>query len=163
MKKLFPLVITLLVAACNQKTSMSSMPAAGNMDSLRASLMNADKAWNDASLKKGYAHSRVDFAADEGIELEPNEMPLVGKQAMNDYAAGHPDTAQTSQWMATKAEVAASGDLGYTYGAYSLKMKTKRGTDTTEYGTYVTVWKKQSDGSWKFVADASVESPQQVK
>src|SRR5205823_4922251 len=134
-----------------------------NNDSLRTELLNTDKAWNDASLQKGYFHSRSDFVADDGIELSENEMPLVGKKAVNDYITNHSDSALKVQWVALKAEVAASGDLGYTYGSYSDQYKTKSGKDTTEHGAYVTVWKKQPDGSWKFLADGGVTTPQEVK
>ena len=130
---------------------------------LRTELMNADKAWNDASLQKGYFHSRGDFIADDGIELSENEMPVIGKQAVSDYAASHPDSALKVQWVTLRADVAASGDLGYTYGSYSTQFKTRSGKDTVVYGAYVTVWKKQPNGSWKFAADGGVSTPQEVK
>jgi ketosteroid isomerase-like protein len=46
-------------------------------------------------------------------------------------------------WMATKAVVAASGDIGYTTGTYEAAM-----AGATEKGKYVTNWKKL-DGAWK--------------
>jgi uncharacterized protein (TIGR02246 family) len=54
----------------------------------------------------------------------------------------------------TKVEVARSGDLAYSQGAYTMTMsapKTKK--VLTEKGKFVTVFKKQADGSWKAVAD----------
>jgi len=164
MKKLHTLWLFLFVVACNQKPSTTANnPAPLNTDSLRTELMNADKAWNDASLQKGYYHSRADFIADDGIELSQDEMPLLGKQAVSDYAASHADSSLKISWHATKAEVAASGDLGYTYGYYTDQVKTKNGKDTLVYGAYITVWKKQPDGSWKFLADGGVSTPQEVK
>jgi ketosteroid isomerase-like protein len=50
-------------------------------------------------------------------------------------------------WMATKAVVAASGDIGYTTGTYEAAM-----AGATEKGKYVTTWKKQ-DGAWKVTED----------
>jgi ketosteroid isomerase-like protein len=50
-------------------------------------------------------------------------------------------------WTATKASVAASGDLGYTAGTYDLTI-----AGGTEKGKYVTNWKKV-DGTWKVVED----------
>jgi ketosteroid isomerase-like protein len=41
-----------------------------------------------------------------------------------------------------------SGDLGYTYELFTVTAK-----DTTMQGTYVSIWKKQKDGNWKFVLD----------
>ena len=54
----------------------------------------------------------------------------------------------------TRADVAKSGDLGYTVGAYTMTMsdpKTKK--SITDKGKYVTAYKKQADGTWKAVAD----------
>lgn len=48
----------------------------------------------------------------------------------------------------SKAEVSASGDIGYTTGTYKSTM-----AGATENGKYVTVWKKQPDGNWKVVED----------
>lgn len=49
-------------------------------------------------------------------------------------------------WTAAKADV--SGDVGYTTGAYEMSM-----AGAKETGKYVTVWKRQDDGSWKVVED----------
>jgi ketosteroid isomerase-like protein len=55
--------------------------------------------------------------------------------------------------------MAASGDLGYTYGNYQLKAKDKDGKVVTRYGKYASIWKKQKDGSWKVVLDMGNSSP----
>ena len=53
-----------------------------------------------------------------------------------------------------RVQVAKSGDLAYTRGHFTMQ-----GTDPatkqprTDTGNYLTVWKKQSDGSWKAVED----------
>lgn len=164
MKNFHLLILITLIASCNRNNSASNTTQkAVNPDSLRTELMNADKAWNDASLQKGYFHSRADFVSDDGIELSEGEMPIVGRQAVNDYLTNHSDSALKVQWVTSRAEVAASGDLGYTYGSYTSQFKTESGKDTTAYGAYITVWKKQADGSWKFLADGGVATPQEVK
>lgn len=58
------------------------------------------------------------------------------------------------QFVATKVEVAKSGDVGYTEGSYMMTMTdpaTKQ--PMTDKGKYVTIYKKQADGSWKAVED----------
>jgi ketosteroid isomerase-like protein len=53
-----------------------------------------------------------------------------------------------------RVQIAKSGDLAYTRGHFTMQ-----GTDPatkqprTDTGNYLTVWKKQSDGSWKAVED----------
>lgn len=62
------------------------------------------------------------------------------------------DTTFSITWDPNYAEVAASGDLGYTVGRYE---RTSRVEDETvvDSGTYLTVWRRQEDGSWKVKAD----------
>ena len=66
-------------------------------------------------------------------------------------------------WTPVKAEMAASGDLGYTFGNYVLKANDKDGHPVVHYGKYATVWKKQKDGSWKVVMDMGNSSPDPAK
>ena len=53
-----------------------------------------------------------------------------------------------------KVEVAKSGDWAYSRGTYTLAA-TNRGNklDGRHTGSYVTIYKKQDDGSWKAVED----------
>lgn len=65
-------------------------------------------------------------------------------------------------WSPTKADVGATGDLGYTAGTYEMSMG-----GPAEKGKYVTIWKKQTDGAWKvmediFNADAGAPAAQHV-
>jgi ketosteroid isomerase-like protein len=54
----------------------------------------------------------------------------------------------------TKVDVAKSGDLGYTQGTYSLTTSNpKTKAPATEKGKYLTVYRKQTDGTWKSVED----------
>jgi ketosteroid isomerase-like protein len=62
-------------------------------------------------------------------------------------------------WMPIKADMAASGDLGYTYGTYVYTAKNKEGKLVANYGKYTSIWKKQKDGQWKVVVDMGNSSP----
>jgi ketosteroid isomerase-like protein len=55
-------------------------------------------------------------------------------------------------WKPLGGDIAQSGELGYMYGIYSIKQDT-----ITEKGTYVSVWKKDKDGRWKYVLDSGNE------
>jgi ketosteroid isomerase-like protein len=98
------------------------------------------------------------YFADDGAELVNGGGIVTGKenirQALGPWG---PDLSLT--WTPVKAEMAASGDLGYTYGTYVFKDKDKDGKLVTAYGKYATVWKKQKDGSWKVVMDMGNSAP----
>jgi ketosteroid isomerase-like protein len=65
----------------------------------------------------------------------------------------------TLTWTPVKADMAASGDLGYTYGNYVYTAKNKEGKPVANYGKYTSIWKKQKDGQWKVVVDMGNSSP----
>ena len=56
-------------------------------------------------------------------------------------------------WSPVAADISASGDLGYTYGTFEFRSKDKEGKETVNHGKYMSVWKKQADGSWKVAVD----------
>jgi ketosteroid isomerase-like protein len=57
-------------------------------------------------------------------------------------------------WKVTRAEVAKSGELGYLYGAYELKVKDATGgPGVHDRGKMVEIWKRQADGKWKCIVD----------
>lgn len=62
------------------------------------------------------------------------------------------DTTFSITWDPNYAEVAASGDLGYTVGRYERRSRAE-GETVVNSGTYLTVWRRQEDGSWKVKAD----------
>jgi len=59
----------------------------------------------------------------------------------------------TIKWKATKADIARSGDMGYSIGSYDLSVNDAQGKPMTDHGKYTTIWKKQTDGSWKVAVD----------
>ena len=94
----------------------------------------------------------MSYFAEDAADL-PNGGPIVtGKenirQALGPWG---PDVSLT--WTPVKAEMAASGDLGYTYGPFVFKANDKDGNSVTRNGKYTTVWKKQKDGTWKVALD----------
>jgi ketosteroid isomerase-like protein len=62
------------------------------------------------------------------------------------------------RWKPLKAEIARSGDLGYTYGTYVFRGPAPGGEIATHYGKYVTIWRKES-GAWKVAVDLGTPSP----
>ena len=56
-------------------------------------------------------------------------------------------------WQPTSAEVSESGNMGFTIGTYELQFDGEDGKPVVDRGKYLTVWKKQADGSWKVAAD----------
>ena len=116
-------------------------------------MMDTDRAFSKLSVEKGMKNAFLEYIDSNGVLLKPNQFPIVGADAI-DYLIQENDSSYTLKWEPENGAVAQSGELGYTYGLYAIKPSAK---DTTIYGTYVSIWKKQSDGSWKFVLDSGNE------
>jgi hypothetical protein len=112
-------------------------------------LMQTDKAFSDMSVAKGSKAAFIEYIDSNGVLLKPNHLPIVGANAI-DYLIQDDDTGYTLNWQPQNAFVSQCADMGYTYGVYALHPKS---IDTVFYGTYVSIWKRQSDGKWKFVLD----------
>lgn len=151
-----------LLTSCSQNCKKTDAAYALNKDSLKSVLIGEDKKWSDLSVKEGFNHARENYLCESSIETGNGSMPLMGKKAIEEFNATHPDSTFTLEWKAIRAEVAASGELGYTFGGWTIKTKTKAGKDTAMYGNYITVWRKQTDGSWKYVFDGGNDTPKPV-
>lgn len=114
--------------------------------------MDADIAFSDYSVKHGYQKAFIEFAHDSVVLLKPKRMPIVGKQSLIDSYRSLNDSNHVLIWKPVKAIIAESGELGYTYGFWTFVAK-----GDTSHGTYLTIWKKDANGRWKYIADTGNE------
>ena len=62
------------------------------------------------------------------------------------------DSAFEIHWVPGFAAVSSTGDLGYTIGTYEMTTSGEDGP-VAQDGAYLTVWRRQPNGSWKVEAD----------
>jgi ketosteroid isomerase-like protein len=85
---------------------------------------------------------------------------LHGRDAvMKGWADFFAPDGPTLSWTPIKGEVIGAGDVGYTTGRSVFRQKGADGKVTERRGQYVTIWKKQADGSWKVVFDTGSNLP----
>jgi ketosteroid isomerase-like protein len=147
-----------MAAALLAVVSVAAAEDAGSAKD-RVDLLRTDSEFSDAAQKIGIAAAFVKYADPGATMLPANENAVTGADGIRRQFADLPP-GTTLAWKPNKAETAASGDLGYTLGSYVLKSKGKDGAPITRYGKYCSVWKKQPDGSWKWVVDVGTPSPQ---
>lgn len=143
----FGLVLALLLTACH-----GAGPGAAD-----AALMQTDGAFAALSSQKGFAAAFQQYATDNAVFLPENSAPLTGKSAIAQSLAGIPDGTRLD-WTPQRAEVSVSGELGYSWGIYTLSGTNSTGQATVAYGKYLSVWKKQS-GEWKLAVMMTNQSP----
>lgn len=116
-----------------------------DLDAAKTSLIEADEHFAAATAAKGL-NGFLSFFADNATVL-PRKGPLiVGREAIrNYYTAMFAEPGFAFRWSPLRADVALSGDIGYTLGAV------ERGGNKN--GKYNLIWKKQVNGDWKIVAE----------
>lgn len=100
------------------------------------------------------ADTFVSFYTEDVVALPPNGPIASGRAAAR--AALAPMFAAPGfalSFKSTKVEVARSGELAYSYGTYTMTMNDAKGAPINDKGKFVTVFRKQSDGSWKTIVD----------
>ena len=139
-----------LTVACTQKPVTPPDTREADIKAVK----DVEAAWlKDAGTKD--VDKLVSYYSDDAVVLMPNVPAIVGsnniKAAMRSMLAD-PNFALT--FHSTSAEASKGGDFVYTIGAYSMTMSGPKGKKPiTDKGKYLTVYKKQADGSWKAVAD----------
>lgn len=133
------------IAACEGRPGNGGT---ADVDALRS----ADAALSEAVANKNLEHIVAHYAHDASIP--PVAEPIVtGRQAVREeweHILSIPGFQSTTT---TMVEVSRAGDLGYTQGTYSTTFNLQDGTTGMEHGKWVSIWRKQADGTWKVAVE----------
>jgi len=157
------LVLAMLVGGCGPRPERIQEQSM-NVEQIKQQLMDTDRAFSRMSAKRGMLAAFHHYMAEDGLTLPKMGHPrqrsfyarlLAERESQREDARPLPRLT----WEPLAADAAASGELGYTHGRFVLRAMDESGNEEVNYGYYVTIWKKQPDGSWCFVFDAGNESP----
>lgn len=140
--------VVLLLGSCQSDDSLKH----------KQEVIDTDRKFSKMASEKGIAQAFIYYADEKVIKPNAGEQPVVGKFALLEWYKNNPVVGYSLKWEPLKAEV--SGQLGYTFGGYTLVTKTEDGLrDTTHYGTYISIWKQKKDGTWRYVFDTGNPTP----
>ena len=133
--------------SCQEKSNI-------DFEKEKQNVLNTDIKFSNFSEKEGMKKAFLNFADDEAVLLRSNSMPIEGKEKIGKSYTNLVDSVFTLIWKPLNVFISESADLAYTYGTYTLKIK----NDTSETkGTYLSIWKKQENGAWKWILDTGNE------
>ena len=96
----------------------------------------------------------VSFYADDAVLLWPGTPMITGHAAIRKFMQVFFSTPDFSLSFETAhVEVSLAGDFAYSCGSNKVALVDPNGKKVKDSGKYLTVYKKQSDGTWKVVAD----------
>lgn len=118
-----------------------------------ATVRAADLDFSALSVKSGAGPAFGEFVALDGASIGTGATEITcGRDAVAKSLAPLGPGALT--WAPRVADAAPSGDLAFTSGDAIIK-----DSGETSYSNYLTVWKRQSDGRWRVVADGGNSAP----
>lgn len=114
-------------------------------------LIAADSTFAAMSVTSGAKTAFLAYAAENAISFGGGPQITEGRAAIGAAFDGFPAGA-VLEWSPVAAKIAPSGDLGCTVGQATI-------SSLHHYSKYLTIWRRQSDGSWRFVADGGNTRP----
>jgi uncharacterized protein (TIGR02246 family) len=133
-------------------------------ESVKSALKADEKNWLD-EFKKGNLEAIAGHYADDAYFASSAGPAANGSTEIRQFFAnGLTDKNFKVTLSSDKMDVAASGDLAYSRGHFSEQYTDpKTGKIMAQDGSFVSVYKKQDDGSWKMVEDFAVGDPTTLK
>ncbi len=155
MRKLFaPTAVSLFLAiGC---ASVADPPVQElDLQAERAALLEVDRGVLEAySTSDTPLDTLFSFFTDDAIVLPPGAPMARGKQESRAvFAALEAMPGYSLTWSASMADVGGVADLGYTIGTYHMAFQDPAGNPVEIDGKFMTVWKKQPDGTWRIAVD----------
>lgn len=144
-RSLWPGLFLLSASVCVGAAELSPNEAANAM-------VDAERRFYQTGQEQGTRAAFLAFLADDGIVFRPG--PLNGKEVWGK----RPETGFDLIWEPTFAAMSRSADLGYDTGPAKWRAN-KKEEKFAGYGHFISIWKKQEDGSWKVALDVGIEHP----
>jgi|SRR5579883_301152 uncharacterized protein (TIGR02246 family) len=139
--------LAVMLAGCSE--------TAANPEADIKALKDVEVQWNKDFESKDASKIAAHYT-DDAVLMNPGMPASKGKAAIQKTISDMvTDQAFTLKFSADRVEV--SGNMGYTQGSYQMTMTdpaTKK--PMNDHGSYVTIYKKGTDGAWKSVQDAAI-------
>jgi len=115
-------------------------------------LVTAENAFAKSVQTHGVKEGFLAYLAPDAILFRPG--PVAGVEWMKT----RPASTGWLGWNPIFADASRSSDLGYTTGPWTYRPQGAK-DQVKAWGEYVTLWRKQSDGTWKVAFDGGISHP----
>lgn len=124
-----------------------------------ANMVKAEYDFADLFKRVGYKTSFLTYLSEDAVMFENGAVPARKR------VSARPEMEGLLQWYPSYAVVSSAGDMGLSTGPWVYSNQGK----PQAYGHFVSIWRKQSDGSWRNALDVGVNhdelkpAPEQLK
>jgi ketosteroid isomerase-like protein len=144
---------SLFLSGCIGLLSLAIVGAASAAEpsAIEQTLRDLDDQWSKAAGAKD-VDKTVSYYSEDAVVMPPNAASATTKEAIRALWKDLLTDANIS-WKTKNVEVAQSGDLAFSSGAYEVTLNDPTGKPVNDRGKFLEVWKKQADGKWKCTMD----------
>jgi ketosteroid isomerase-like protein len=142
----------LLLLALASLTTPAARAAAPDKEKLKKEVAAMEDAFCAMTKEKGVLAAFEYFAAPDVAVLGPDPRKVRGLAAVRERM-GPDSPGVTVTWSAAFTDVSDDGTLGYNYGRYESRSPGADGHEIIRAGWFLTIWKRQPDGTWRYVMD----------
>lgn len=119
---------------------------------LKAEVAAMEDAFCAMAQAKGLLAAFEHFAAPDVAFIDTDPLKFRGLEAVRERMG--PDTPGAKlTWAASFTDVSDDGTLGYNYGRFESRRPGPDGKEIVRTGWFLTIWKRQPDGTWRYVMD----------
>lgn len=150
--KQFVLVIiaVILFISCNEAGKTDTVAL---KEKAKNEIANAEKDFEKMAAEKGIAEAFWFYADSTAVIKRQHDTLIHGRDDIRKFYSSESFKSASVKWSPDFVDASDDGNMGYTYGRYVWQSKDSTGNTSEFTGVFHTVWKRQSDGSWKYVWD----------
>lgn len=134
------------ITACRQNTA----PATAQWE---AEIRKAEADFARMAEKDGIAAAFTYYADSNAVIKRGKDSLIHGRDGIHHFYTSLQLSRVKLSWTPDFVAVSGNGDLGYTYGKYQWADTDSTGKINQSTGLFHTIWKRQPDGSWRYVWD----------
>ena len=159
MKKLFFIIYAIVFLIF---VSGNIVFAEDQADTFRAAVKDIFTTYSSATVK-GDVDAWLALWDEMGVKMVPNQPSINGTKAIGELKRKVAEKREYLTMDITIEDAQGAGDFGFAHGTYAASFKPKDGGATgSGGGKFLTIFKKQANGSWKIYRDSvSPNSPPQ--
>jgi len=133
---------------------MSGCSNNAKQETWKNEILETEKEFMEAAATDGIPQAFSAYAAEDVVIIR-GDFLIEGRKALQIYYENQYPAYEKHElkWEPDFVDVSSSGDLGYTYGKFHHTITDSLGYTRSVDGIFHTVWKRQADGTWKFVWD----------
>jgi ketosteroid isomerase-like protein len=129
-----------------------ALAAAPDKEKLKKEVAAMEDAFCAMAAEKGLLAAFTHFAAPDVAFIDTDPRKFRGLDAVRERM-GPDQPGVKLTWSAYFTDVSADGTLGYNYGRYESRRPGPDGSEVVRGGWFLTIWKRQPDGTWRYVMD----------